>query len=322
MEKTKMKAALQSQYGGPDILHETTVDLPITKPGELLIRIAAASVNGYDVLMRSGALKMTASRTFPKLTGLDFFGHVVTPAGTAPQFKVGDQVWGTMPLHLLGSVAEYVSVAPQQIAHTPAGLAPVDAAALPVVGVTALIALRDIGRLQPGQRLLIRGASGGVGSVAVQLGKALGAHVTGLASARNLEFVRGLGADQALDYATTSPDNLGRFDVILDTVGSSPAAWRRLLTPHGRMAAIVPDPKHPLKSLAYFYFSRIYGDRRVNYFNAKPDTTLLNDLAGFVTRGDVKAIVDGVYPMSRIADAHRAFETSKRPGKQIIQIGE
>ena len=194
----EMRAAVYDRYGGPEVLHEATVPVPVPKNGELLIRIAAASVNGYDTIVRSGALKLFSGRTFPKRTGLDFVGTVVTSA--VARFKEGDRVWGSMPLHRLGSAAEFVCVEPRHVAPSPPDLAPAEAAGLPVVGARALIALRDVGRLRPGQRLLIRGASGGVGSIAVQIGRAFGAHVTGLVSDANIAFVRDFGADEALDY--------------------------------------------------------------------------------------------------------------------------
>jgi NADPH:quinone reductase-like Zn-dependent oxidoreductase len=180
--------------------------------------------------------------------------------------------------------------------------------------------LRDIGRLQPGERLLVRGGSGGVGSVAVQFGRDMGAHVTALASASNLEFVRGLGAHQVFDYATTRPAELGAFDVILDTVGSELRAYRALLAPKGRMASIVPDPKHPLASMLYTMLSRIHGGRRVRFFSDKPKTQLLADLAACVDSGAIRPIVDKVYPLSAIADAHAAMQSGGRRGKQIVRV--
>lgn len=314
-----MRAAVQDRYGSPSVLREIMIDRPLPKPGEMLIRIDAASVNGYDVLLRSGALKMIASRKFPKQTGLDFVGSVAETFPGSP-FKVSDEVWGVLPLHRLGGVAEYVAIEPKYVSLRPTGLTPTDAAALPVVGTTALAALRDVGSLQASERLLIRGASGGVGSVAVQLGKAMGAYVIGLANASNLSLVRELGADEALDYAEVKPAELGRFDVILDTVGSEIAIWRRLLASGGRMAAIVPDPLHPLRWMAYVSFSRIHGGRRVRYFSAKPETAMLTQLARYVEERVVRPIVSDVYPLVRVADAHRAFEASGRWGKQIISI--
>ncbi len=316
----KIRAAIYDAFGGPDVLRETWMDGPTPGNGEILVRVQAASVNGYDVAARSGALKLVTGSRFPKRTGLDFAGEVVEAGAADPSFRAGDRVWGCLPLHKLGSAADLVCVAPEHLAHSPAGLDPVEAAALPVVGSTAITALRDMGRLQPGQRLLVRGASGGVGSIAVQLGRALGAHVTGLASEANLDFVRGLGADVALDYATTAPAALEPFDVILDTVGSRPAAWRRRLARKGRMMAIVPDLEHPLMSMAYFAWSRVHGDRRVRFFSDKPDTRLLTDLASYVREGAIKPIVDKVYPLSNIADAHRAMEAGGRRGKQVVRL--
>ena len=315
-----MRAAMSDRYGGPDVLHEAIMERPTPKPDELLVQVSAASVNGYDTIVRSGALKLFSRRKFPQQTGLDFAGQVAeVPAGVGP-FEVGDEVWGELPLHRLSSMAEYVAVQPRQLSHRPANLTDVEAAALPVVGTTALIALRDVAGLAGGERLLVRGAGGGVGSIAIQLGKAMGAHVTGLASAASLAFVRGLGADQALDYAATGPCDLERFDVIFDTVGSDMAAWRRRLARNGRMVAIVPDLRRPLRSMAYVNFSRIFGARRVRFFSAKPDTAVLMDLARYVSGGAVRPIVDSVYPLARVADAHRAFEVGGRRGKQVVRL--
>ena len=267
-----MKAAVYDSYGGPEVLHEGLVAVPEPTSSELLVRVHAASVNGYDLIVRSGGVKMMSGRNFPKRTGLDFAGEVVTVAGDTPQFRKGDRVWGVMPLHRVECAAEFVCVAPEHVAHSPAGLDLVLAAALPVVGATAVMALREVTDLKRGERLLVRGASGGVGSVAVQFARALGAHVTGLASATSLEFVRKLGADNALDYAKTGPKDIGPFDVILDTVGTDARAWRGRLTPGGRMAATVPDPRHPLISMAHFAATRVHGKRRIRFFSAKPDT--------------------------------------------------
>ncbi len=316
----KIRAVIYDCFGGPEVLREILIDAPPPAEGEILVRVQAASVNGYDVAARSGALKMVIGKKFPKRTGLDFAGDVVEVRAAGSRFKVGDRVWGCLPLHQLGSVAELVCVAPENLSHSPEGLDPVEAAALPVVGSTVITALRDRGMLQPGQRLLVRGASGGVGSIAVQLGHALGAHVTGLASAANLDFVRQHGADVALDYAVTAPASLERFDVILDTVGSRPAAWRRRLAPKGRMMAIVPDLKHPLMSMAYFAWSRVHGTRRVRFFSDKPDTKLLTDLAAYVRDGAIKPIIDKVHDLSNIADAHRALEAGGRCGKQVVRL--
>lgn len=312
-----MRAAMQDRYGDPDVLHEAKIDRPIPTAGQVLVRVSAASVNGYDVLLRSGALKLTTGRAFPKQSGIDFVGSVAEAFAGSP-FQAGAEVWGYCSPG--GGIAEFVAIEPHHLSLRPRNLTTTEAAALPVVGTTALFALRDVAALRSGERLLIRGASGGVGSIAVQLGKAMGARVTGLASAPNLAFVRELGVDEALDYGKIDPGELGRYDVILDTVGRDIAAWRALLAPAGRMAAIVPDLRRPLRWLAYVALSRVHGGRRVRYFNARPDTALLAELARHVEQGTVRPIIDEVFPIARIADAHRAFETSGSRGKQIISL--
>lgn len=147
-----------------------------------------------------------------------------------------------------------------------------EAVSLLAGGTTSLTALTDKSRLRPGERLLVRGGSGGVGSVAVQVGKVLGAHVTALAGAGNLGFVRSLGADEAFDYRTTGPDGLGTFDVVLDTVGTRHAAFRKLLAPGGRMVALAFDVDNLVPSLAYIAASAVHGSRRVRFFSGNPHT--------------------------------------------------
>ncbi|MFD7658179.1 NAD(P)-dependent alcohol dehydrogenase [Actinosynnema sp. NPDC059797] len=307
-----MRAALYDRYGPPEVLYEGTVPEPAVPPGHLLVRVHGASVNGGEVALRAGWFGPLAGKRFPKRVGIDFAGEVVRGPGHEP----GTLVWGGLPRLSFGSAAEYVAVHPRQVAPAPADLDPVLAAALPGVGATAIIALRDKARLRAGERLLVRGASGGVGSVAVQLGKAYGAHVTALASARNLDFVRELGADEAVDYAT-DPAGLGRFDVVLDTYGSSPRAYRRLLAPGGRMVGIA---FRSAGDLAYLLGSVVFGSRRVRFFSGNPRHELFADLTELVERGAIRPVVEGVHPLGRIADAHRALEAGGGRGKQVVRV--
>ena len=313
-----MKAARYDRYGAPDVLYEGMVQVPTPRPGEVLVRVQAASVNGIDVIVRADILRLFTGRKFPRGTGDDFVGEIATPAGQSAGFRVGDRVWGVMPHNELGSMAEFISVPAEQLAYSPAGLDPVQTAALPVVGATAIIALCDIAKLKRNERLLIRGASGGVGSVAVQLGRELGADVTALAGSSSLDFVRQLGANHAFDYAATQAADLGSYDVVLDTVGSNTSTYRRLLVPEGRMIAICPDPKRPVSSFLYILASTVFGTRRVRFFSAKPKTRVMTDLTSYVERGAIRPIVDRVYPLSDVAAAHRTFEEGGRRGKQVI----
>ncbi|NJP88367.1 NAD(P)-dependent alcohol dehydrogenase [Nonomuraea sp. FMUSA5-5] len=316
-----MRAALFDRYGPPEVLYVGTVPKPAPAPGEVLVRVHAASLNGGELHGRAGKVRPVTElmqRGWPKRMGLDFTGEVVALGEGATAPKVGDRVWGVLG-RTFGSNAEYVAVRPRRLSLAPTGLDLVEAAALPV-GTTAITALRDKARLRPGERLLVRGASGGVGVVAVQLGKALGAHVTALAGARNLDLVRDLGADEAYDYATTAPADLGRFDVVMDTVGTDHPAYRRLLTPSGRMVAIAFDLGRPAASLAYIAASTVHGSRRVRAFSGDPSHRLFADLARYVERGDLRPVVDTVFPLEEVAKAHRALEAGGVRGKIVLRI--
>lgn len=308
-----MRAALFDRYGPPEVLYEGTAPDPLVEPGHVLVRVHAASVNGGELMARSGRLKVLLGRRFPKRTGIDFAGEVVS----GPGFEPGTAVWGGLPRGRFGSAAEYVAVHPRQLAPSPAGLDLVQAAALPGVGTTAITALRDRARLRRGERLLVRGASGGVGSVAVQLGKAYGAHVTALAGGGNLDFVRGLGADEAIDYRV-DPADLGSFDVVLDTYGSTPHAYRRTLAPGGRMVGIA---FRSAADIGYLLASAVHGARRVRFFSGNPTSGLFADLTALVESDAIRPVVQAVHPLADIAAAHRALEAGGVRGKHVVRIG-
>ncbi|NYH55712.1 NADPH:quinone reductase-like Zn-dependent oxidoreductase [Nocardiopsis arvandica] len=317
-----MRAALYDRYGGPEVLYEGTVARPDTGPGDVLVRVHAASVNGGELLGRAGGIRLATwllDRGFPKRTGNDFAGEVVEAGSGVSGFAPGDRVWGGLP-RTFGSAAEFVAVAPRQLALAPAGLNLVEAAALPVVGTTAVTALRDRARLAPGERLLVRGASGGVGSVAVQLGRAYGAHVTALAGAEHLGFVRELGADEAFDYAGTGAADLPPFDVVLDTVGTGLRAYRRRLTGNGRIVAITFDSGRMLASLSYIAASAVFGSRRVRFFSGDPGHELFAELTRLTESGAVRPVVDRILPLAEIAEAHRALEAGGIRGKVVVSV--
>ncbi|TQM78853.1 NADPH:quinone reductase-like Zn-dependent oxidoreductase [Saccharothrix saharensis] len=307
-----MRAAVFDRYGPPEVLYEGVVPEPVVRPGHVLVRVHAASVNGGERWGRSGELKLLLGRRFPKRVGIDFAGEVVSGPGFAP----GAHVWGGLPRGRFGSAAEYVAVHPRQLALSPAGLDLVRAAALPGVGTTAITALRDKARLRPGERLLVRAASGGVGSVAVQLGKAYGAHVTALTSSSTFDFVRELGADDVVDYRA-DPAGLGRYDVVLDAYGGTPGAYRRLLAPGGRMVAIA---FRSAADVGYLLASAVFGPRRARFFSGNPKSALFADLTALVESGAIRPVVDTVHPLADIAEAHRALEAGGVRGKHVIRV--
>ncbi|MDX2408067.1 NAD(P)-dependent alcohol dehydrogenase [Streptomyces microflavus] len=315
-----MRAALYDSYGPPEVLYEGRVPVPVRGPGEVLVRVHAASVNGGELYGRAGRVRLVTGHRFPQRTGIDFAGEVAEVDAGVTGLRAGDRVWGLLGRSTFGSAAEYVSVRPRRIAYAPGNVTLTEAASLPAGGTTSLTALRDKAALRAGERLLVRGASGGVGSVAVQLGKALGAHVTGLASAKNLDFVRDLGADEALDHRATPLADLDRYDVIMDTVGIEHRALRRRLAPGGRLVSIAFDIDHPARSIGYVVGSAVHGRGRVRFFSGNPKHDLFAELTAYVERGDLRPVVDTVHPLSDIAAAHRALEAGGVRGKHVIRL--
>jgi len=313
-----VKAAQIGRYGEPSVLRINEVDRPAPSEGEVLVQVEASSVNGHDVIVRSGGLKIISGRKFPLGTGLDFAGVVAATGPGQAGYRSGDRVWGTVhprQRHAAGAAAEYVAVPADRIAPAPAGIPSTDAAALVVAGTTALIALRDSTRLASGERVLVRGAAGGVGTAAVQLAHSMGGHVTALARDRYAEALGDLGADRVLGYDAT-PEQTGSFDVIVDTVGSDLECYRRRLTRNGRMVTIGLSAS----ALAAIGLSTVHGSRRIRTFSANPDTALLTDLAGYVASGALRPVVSDTFPLADIAAAHQAFSRGGILGKHVIAV--
>jgi len=313
-----MKAAQIDRFGEPDVLRINEVDRPAPGEGEVLVLVEASSVNGHDVIVRAGGLKMVSGRKFPIGTGLDFAGVVVATGLGAEGYRAGDRVWGTVhprQRHVTGAAAEYVTVPMDRIAPAPAGISPSDAASLVVAGATALIALRDSTHLASGERVLVRGAAGGVGTAAVQLAHAMGGHVTALARDRHAAALGDLGADRVLGYDAT-PEQTGSFDVIVDAVGSDLECYRRRLTKNGRMVTVGLSAT----ALAAIGLSTIHGSRRIRTFSANPDTALLRGLAAQVASGALRPVVNDVFPLADIAAAHQAFSRGGVLGKHVIAV--
>ncbi len=316
-----MKAVQIFSYGTPDVLTVTEVRRPEPGPGEVLVAVAASSVNGHDSLVRSGAMKIVSGRRFPIGLGLDFAGVVAATGSGVGGVDTGRVVWGTVhprEKHAVAGTAEYVVVPADRVAPVPLGMSAVEAAALVVPGITALAALRGATRLASGESVLVRGAAGGVGVAAVQLAHASGGRVTALARSRHAAALTGLGAERVLDYTEVTPDQIGAFDVIVDTVGTELARYRRHLTKGGRMVTVgLSGP-----AIAAIAASTVHGSRRIRTFSADPRTAQLTELADQVAAGTLRAVVGGVHPLTDIASAHRAFDQRGAWGRQVVQITE
>jgi NADPH:quinone reductase-like Zn-dependent oxidoreductase len=314
-----MKAVQIAGFGTPDVLLVNDVDRPAPGAGDVLVAVEASSVNGHDSLVRSGALRMVSGRRFPIGFGLDFAGVVAAVGAEVREHRVGDRVWGTVhprKRHTTAGAAEYVVVPAGRVTAAPAGLSSTEAASLVVAGATALIGLRDTVRLAAGERVLVRGAAGGVGTAAVQLAHAMGGHVTALARDRHAAALRDLGADEVFDYGTTTSEGIGPFDVIFDTVGSELNCYRGRLTRTGRMVTIgLSGP-----AFAAIAASSVHGARRIRAFSANPDAAVLRDLAGYVASGAVRPVVDSVYPLADITVAHQAFDRGGVLGKHVVAV--
>jgi NADPH:quinone reductase-like Zn-dependent oxidoreductase len=316
-----MKAIVQNAYGSPSILQLKEVGKPEIKDNEVLVSIQAASLNAGDIFsMRGSPWLARFSVGFPKpkdyILGWDMAGTVEAVGVKVTRFKPGDEVFAACS-HTL---AEYVCVAEDQLALKPTNLTFEEAAAVPTAALTALQGLRNAGKLQAGQKVLINGASGGVGTFAVQIAKALGAEVTGVCSTRNLEMVKSLGADHVVDYTKDDFTKNGRkYDLILDNVASrSLSDLRRALTPQG---AIIPNSGHGgmsyvIKSAIMSLLMRQHG----SMFMAQTGHKDLDTLRELIEAGQVTPVIDRTYTLSAAPEAFRYLEDEHARGKIVITM--
>jgi NADPH:quinone reductase-like Zn-dependent oxidoreductase len=322
-----MKAIVRDKYGPPDGVDLQEVEKPEVTDAGLLVRVRAASVNRVDWYDVTGtpwiARPMTGLRG-PKsrFTGRDFAGTVEAVGKDVTDLRPGDEVFGGKKGG--GSFAEYVGV-PADVARKPAGLTFEEAAAAPVAALTALQGLRDHGQLQPGQKVLVNGASGGVGTFAVQIAKALGAEVTGVCSTRNVEQARSLGADHVIDYTGEDFTRTGqRYDLILDIAGSK--SWsqcRRVLNPNAILVIVGAEGSRlmgPLGHIAKMRLGALRGSQKAVFFVAnfnEPDLAVLSDL---LETGKVKPVVERRYELVEVADALSYMGEGHARGKIVIGV--
>jgi len=326
---TTMQAIVRDRYGSPDVLDLQEVEMPELADDGVLVRVRAASVNPVDWHDVTGtpwiARPMTGLRG-PKgsrLTGRDFAGTVEAVGKDVTDLHPGDDVFGGKSGG--GSFAEYVCV-PMEVARKPANLTLEEAAAVPVAALTALQGLRDHGQLQPGQKVLVNGASGGVGTFAVQIAKALGAEVTAVCSTRNVEQARSLGADRVIDYTREDFTRGGeRYDLILDVAGTkSWSRYRRVLKPDGTLV-MVGAPKAnrllgPLGHIARVRLAAWRGSQKAVFFVAKFNRPDLDALRELLESGSVKPVVEKRYELGEVGDALRYLGEGHAQGKIVIHI--
>jgi NADPH:quinone reductase-like Zn-dependent oxidoreductase len=323
-----MKAVVQDRYGSPDVLELQEIDKPAIGDDDVLVRVHAAGVHigdwhvmtGQPYLMRVVGFGFRAPKA--RVRGMDFAGTVEAIGKNVTRFQAGDEVFGTG----YGSFAEYACARADRLAPKPANLTFEQAAAIPTSASTALQALRDAGDVQPGQKVLIIGASGGIGIFAVQLGKSFGAEVTGVCSTNKVDMVRSVGADHVIDYSQSDFTRTGkRYDLILDMVGNrSLSDLRRTLTPRGSLVLVggeggnrvIGALSRSLLALVASPFVR----QRLRPVLAMANTQDLEYLKELIEAGKVTPIVDRTYSLSEVPDAIRYLNQGHARGKIVITV--
>lgn len=308
-----MRAVIYDEFGSADVLEVAERPEPSVRSGHARIRVAAAALNPKDVLVRKGKMRWLTGTNFPRTPGYDFSGTLIDDAADLP---AGTEVWGMVNSHQGGTCAEMISVPFGEFAARPESVTMAEAASVPLAGLTALQALRDELEVEPGDRVVLNGASGGVGTLAVQVGKALGAEVVAVCSARNHELVRDLGADEVVDYNVTDPLELRGVDHFFDIYGNK--SWsgaKATLNRGGRYCTTVPSPTIAVRSL----LSKI-GLQRASLVVVKSRRADLELLGSWVDDGTLHPVVDRVLTLEESSDAHRYLETRRARGKVVLEL--
>ncbi|MDR7236568.1 NAD(P)-dependent alcohol dehydrogenase [Neobacillus drentensis] len=322
-----MKAIVSNKYGSPDLLELAEVEKPIPGNNQVLVKIHAASLNFGNLVLLKGEpfLARFAFGLFkPKypIPGGDIAGQVEAVGKGVTQFQPGDDVFGDLSGSGWSGFAEYVSVPEQALVLKPANLSYEEAAAVPMAGVTALQGLRDKGKIQAGQKVLINGASGGVGTFAVQIAKSYGAEVTGVCSTRNLEILESLGADFCLDYTKEDfTQNAQKYDLILGVNGHYPlSAYKRSLNPNGIFVHVGGSGAQMFQAMFLGPWISMTGNKKMGTFLQRPNRKDLIYMKELIEAGKVHPVIDRSYKLSEVPEAFRYFEEGHAQGKVVIRI--
>ena len=327
----EMKAIVYHKYGPPDVLELKEVEKPTPKDDEVLIKVQAASVNPLDWhFLRAtpffGRLAMGLLKPKRKILGADLAGRVEAVGGNVKQFQTGDEIFGSIFSYgYVGAFAEYVCVTEKALVLKPAGTTFEEAASVPVAAVTALQGLRDKGQIQPGQKVLINGASGGVGTFAVQIAKSFGTEVTGVCSTRNLDMVRSIGADHVIDYTQEDFTKNGQtYDLIYCAVGNRSAAdYKRALNPKGIcvVAGFTTMPHLLFQVVFLGAWVSMTGSKTIGAMGTvkvnKEDLGFMGDL---LEDGKVVPVIDRHYTLGEVAEAISYLEKGHARGKVVITV--
>lgn len=314
----RMRAIRVHEHGGPDVLTVERVPRPEPEPDELLVRVRAAGVNPIDWMVREGYTDEALDPSLPYVPGWDLSGTVVATGDEVAAFDPGDAVFGMVRMPEPGATyAEYAAVPAADVTLKPSSLDHVEAAALPMVGLTAQRALFDVGDVTSGEQVLVHAAVGGVGHVAVQLATDAGAHVVGTASDQNADFLRSLGVDEVVDYRQRRFEAVvDDVDVVLDAVGGETLARSGDVLADGGRLVTLPEP--PSSDVAERV--RAERDASVHWFSVEPDATALTTLRDSVDENRLRPSVSGVYLLSEAAAAHRESRDGHVRGKLVLEV--
>jgi NADPH:quinone reductase-like Zn-dependent oxidoreductase len=322
-----MKAMVFRAYGSPDNLKLEEVIKPVAQDGQVLVKVQAASTAAGDwhVLRGEPLIARFMLGLFkPKynILGADVAGRVEAVGRNVKHFRPGDEVFGDLSNVGFGAFAEYVSAPEETFAHKPSNLSFAEAAAVPVSAITALQALRDHGKLQPGEQVLINGASGGVGTFVVQIAKALGAEVTAVCSTSKVEMVRSLGADHVIDYTKEDFTKSGnRYDLIVAANGYRPLAdYGRALKPQGRYVMVGGTTKQMFEAILLGPLRSKKGGQTFSFMTAKSTQQDLQALKEMIEAGKLKPVIDRTFPLVGVPDAIRYVEAGHARGKVVIEV--
>jgi NADPH:quinone reductase-like Zn-dependent oxidoreductase len=307
------------EYGSADVLTLENVDPPVPAEDELLVDVHAAGVNPVDWRYRTGQLRWYDWFTsFPRVPGSDLAGTVVETGSDVDQFEIGDEVFAMLDPLGSGTYAERVTVTADQAAHVPDGITFVEAAGIPLVSLTTLQAYRDHADLSEGEQVLVNGASGGVGTVAVQLARTKDCDVTGICSERNVELVEALGAQKVIDYNETDFTEQERiYDVVFDTIGNRTfRAARNVLPATGRYVTTDISPDRLMEIVR----SRLWFGPTASAVVVTPSGEDLREIADLLEEGSLRPVVDRTYPLEEAAEAQRYSESHRASGKIILRM--
>lgn len=314
-----MRALVYDRYGKLDVLELRDLPMPVAGRGDVLVRVRAAALNPKDSFVRKGRFRLVSGRSFPKRVGADVAGEVVESGAGVSDLPPGTKVFGMLEewTYRRGTVAEFVAIKATEIGVMPESLSFEEAAALPLVALTALQALRNVAGLRAGDRICVHGASGGVGTAGIQIAVALGAIVTSTSSQRNLELCRSLGATEPLDYALDAPfSGARRYRVVLDAFGDlSLDRVRRALTDDGVYVTTVPSTRIVRDTLR-----TLVGHPRARLVVVRPRRADLDAIAALVRRGQLRPVVDRVVPLEDAIEGMRHLETKRARGKVIVRV--